>query len=112
MPAKTPVARGTSGFPAEGVYAGTVAAASARLTNATFFPNRNGMLLDIFYFADIDDTDTWSSGIPNIAAVAWQPDTATGDLIGATVTTQATGVVTFSATNANSNGWLWVLRGH
>jgi hypothetical protein len=70
-----------------------------------------GMSLEVYYFDDVDDTDTWTSGIPNIAAVAWQADQDTVDDVGARLITQATGVVRFDASSADNQGWLWVLRG-
>lgn len=111
MAAKTPAASAaTSGFvePNHGLYGGVNAVDAALITNGTHQANRSGLRHRAFYFADIDNTDTWTSGLTTIVAVAWQPDQADTDLVGATLTTAATGVVTFAATNANSNGWLHV----
>lgn len=111
MAAKTPVAVGGSGYvPPFNAFTGVNAVAAALITNGTI-QGHGGFKLEVYAFADIDDTDTWTSNIQNIAAVAWQADQADTDKVGASVTTQATGVVTFDVENANSTGWLWVLRG-
>jgi hypothetical protein len=68
------------------------------------------MKLRIFYFSDIDDTDTWTSEIDNIHAVAWQGDRPDNDMQAAGLTTADGGVVTFDGAS-NKNGWLWVLSG-
>ena len=114
MAAKTPVADNTtSGFtePGKSVYGGVNAVAASLITNGTHHADRSGLKLRVFYFSDIDDTDTWTSNIDNIVAVAWQADQADTDKVGASVTTALTGVITFDAENANSVGWLWVLSG-
>lgn len=113
MAAVTPATVGTTGFlPTSNVFAGPVAAASERTTAGTV-QSHKGSQLEVFYFADVDNNDTWTSNIPNIQAVAWQPSNGDDDWVAATVTTQATGVVTFGTDNAASgnSGWLWVLRG-
>ena len=73
--------------------------------------NRNNLELLIFHFSDIDSADTWPSGISNIVAMAWQPEDPVDDRVRPVLTTQATGVVTFVSTNADSAGWLWVYVG-
>jgi hypothetical protein len=90
----------------------TVATATNNLKSdvADSMSNRNGLQMSIFFFTDIDTTDTWTSGIPGIKAVAWQPADATDDVVSPVLTTVATGIITFIATNANSEGWLWVLH--
>jgi len=112
MAAKTPVTTTTTAgyvVPALGVYGGVNAVNAALITNGTHTANRLGLKMGIYYFSDVDDTDTWTSNIPNIVAVAWQADQANTDKVGASLTTAATGVITFDCENANSNGWLWVL---
>lgn len=111
MPAKTPVIAGTSGYPGKGTYVGVVPVASARLSTGTHQADASGDVLQKFYFANIDNADTWTSNIPNIKAVAWQPDTANSDLVGCSLTTQATGVITFTTGADDKKGWLWVERG-
>lgn len=70
-----------------------------------------GMLLEVYFFANVGNDDTWASGIPHIRAVAWQgnqPDTHRG---AACLTDQTAGTITFQMQNAGSAGYLWVLRG-
>ena len=114
MAAKTPtMTRSTAGFtePGKSLYTGVNAVDADLITNGTHVADRNGFKLDVFYFSDIDDADTWASGIKSIQAVAWQADQADTDKVAATLTAAATGTITFDAENANSNGWLWVLHG-
>ncbi|GAG32180.1 unnamed protein product [marine sediment metagenome] len=115
MPAKTPVMDNTTAgytVPMIPSVRGGVNAVNADLiTNGTHKANGNDLKWQNYYFSDIDDTDTWTSNIPNIFAVAWQGDQVDTDRVAATVTTAATGIVTFGAENANSKGWLWVMRG-
>ena len=113
MAPKTPVIdRTPAGFvvPGKGVYGGVNAINGALLTNGKHHADRNGFQLDIFHFADIDDTDTWTSNIEGIIAVAWQADQVDADIVVATLTTADTGVITFDAQNTDSVGWLWVLH--
>jgi hypothetical protein len=120
MAAKTPVmTRSTAGHvePGLGVYGGVCAVTDNILSDtAEHLANRNGLKLSIFYFGpsasanDIDNGDTWTSNIQGIKAVAWQGADAADDCCAATLTTAATGVITFQAENANSEGWLWVLH--
>lgn len=110
MAAKTPVTQGTAGYPgANGVFGGVNPISTALITVGALHASVDGMKFRRYYFADIDDTDTWTSNIQGIVAVAWQADQVDADIVAATLTTAATGVITFDAQNANSNGWLWVL---
>ena len=61
-----------------------------------------------FLTANIDNGDTWTTGIRNIQAVAWEAVNAS-DLVAATFA--ATGVVTFTSTGDNHNGYLHVWSG-
>lgn len=120
MAAKTPVTtRSTAGYvdPGLGVYGGVATGTNNLVSDVDeHLVNRNGLKLSIFYFGpsasanDIDDGDTWTSNIPGIKAVAWQGADIADDCVAATLTTAATGVITFAAENANSEGWLWVLH--
>lgn len=120
MPAKTPVVSpATAGYvvPGLGVYGGVNTSTANLLTGtAEHHANRNGLQLSIFYFGpsasgfDIDDTDTWTSGIKGIVAVAWQGSDPDDDAVVPFLSTAATGVVTFQSESANSEGWLWVLH--
>lgn len=73
-----------------------------------------GMQLRSFPFTVLD-AQVWNSGIPNIQAVAWQPENA--DLpVGVTLYQQGGdalgGIVYFGGGFAGSrSGWLWVLSG-
>jgi hypothetical protein len=71
----------------------------------------SGFTLEVYYFNDVSDTNTYTFNIPNIHAVAWQPDQADADICAVTLTNVATGEVTWDCQNASSQGWLWVLRG-
>lgn len=113
MAEKTPItAKTTAGYvdPGKGVFGGVNAVDAALISNGTHFADRHGFQFSIFPFADIDDGDTWTSGIHGVIAVAWQADQADTDKVGATLTEAATGTITFDAENADSNGWLWVLH--
>lgn len=122
MPAKTPVVDNTTAgyvVPGKSVYGGVSTTTNNLLSDVdTHIADRQGLKLSIFYFGpsnsanDIDTGDTWTSNISNIVALAWQPADATDDKVSPSLTTQATGVVTFTAENATNNeGWLWVLHG-
>jgi len=127
MAAKTPTTtKTTAGYvdPALGLYGcgpNTKTYSSSVIATATnnlktdvkdLISNRNGLKLSIFFFSDIDAAgDTWTSGLPNIKACAWQPADATDDKVSAVCTAKSTGTITFVAQNANSEGWLWVLHG-
>jgi len=71
-----------------------------------------GAELEVFHFTDVNDGDQWASGIPNILAVAWQPDQASDDWVAATNETVAGSIIFGTDGGASANvGWLWVLRG-
>lgn len=53
----------------------------------------------LFYFSDIDNADTWTSGIKNIKHLA--VTTTSAGAVAASLTTIATGVITFVASAAN-----------
>ena len=115
MAAKTPVlTRSTTGYtdPGRSFRAGAGNSGSD-LTSVSGNHNagREGTRLQIFYFDDIDATDTWVSGIKDIRAVAWQAQDAVSDAVGVALLTQSTGTISLQAENANSSGWLWVLSG-
>ncbi len=117
---KKPVtATDTAGFvvPDKGVYGGVVTT-TANLLSGTdeHHPSTQGMRFSRWYFGpsasanDIDTADYWTSNIKGIVALAWQPADATDDKVSPTLTTAATGLITFTAENATNNeGWLWVL---
>lgn len=111
MAAKTPVAAGTAGYvdKVRGVYTGVRAAAEAILTVGSVSNTRNRYRQMVFYFADIDDGDTWASGIQNIKAVWWMGDTANGDACNAALT-NADGTITFeTVATSDVNGWVLLM---
>ena len=111
MAAKTPVTtKTTSGYvePAAGIFGGVNPITTTLLLVGKSYAQRADLKEGIYFFSDIDDGDTWTSNIPGIVAVAWQADQADDDLIGATLTTAATGVITFQGETTNATGWLWV----
>lgn len=110
MAERTPASVGDTGYcPTRSVFTGLVAGGAAVSTNGKIQPHL-GMALDVYYFPDVDDGDTWDSGITTIECIAWQGDDLTGDNGAAGVTTRA-GLVTFSTPAAGGQkGWLWVLR--
>lgn len=111
MAAKTPTAFGTSGYvdPQRSLYGGVATATNNLLSDVDqHIPDALGLKLSRFHFSDIDDGDTYTSGIPGIVAVAFQAEDIGDDHVAATLTTAATGEITFGSANANSAGWLWV----
>lgn len=111
MAAKTPVAVGTAGYVdrVRGVYTGVRASAEAILTVGTNNNNRLRFRQLIFYFSDIDDGDTWASGIQNIQAVFWSGDAEAGDACNA-VLTNADGTITFETVATNDvNGFVLLM---
>jgi hypothetical protein len=96
-----------------------VAANASILSNGTHFPDINGWTVSVWYFADIDDTDTWTSEIKNAVAAFWQGDQADTDKASVTITSNTVGgvrarggaVFTFDVESANTNGWLLVIHG-
>lgn len=114
MAAKTPATGPeTTGYvdPHRGVWTGE-SDSNSMLSNGKIAPGREGMRLQIFFFdGNIDNLDTWTSGISNIRAVAWQPETGTTDHAAAFLFTQSTGAIGFVTENNGISGWLWVLSG-
>ncbi len=111
MAAKTPVSAGTAGYvdKVRGVYTGVRAATDAILTVGTVDNNRLRFRQILFYFSDIDDGDTWASGIQNIKAVFWMGDTANGDACNAALT-NADGTITFETVSTSDvNGWVLLM---
>lgn len=108
MAAKTPVAAGTAGYvdKIRGVYTGVRAAAEAILTVGSIDNNRTRFRQLLYYFSDIDDGDTWASGIANIKAVFWMGDTANGDACNASLN-NADGTILFETVSTSDvNGWV------
>lgn len=111
MAAKTPVAAGTAGYVDQirGVYTGVRASTEAILSVGTVDNNRTRFRQLIRYFSDIDDGDTWASGISGIKAVFWSGDAEAGDACNA-VLTDADGTITFeTVTTSNVNGFVLLM---
>lgn len=111
MAAKTPVAAGTAGYvdKVRGVYTGVRASTEALIAVGTVSNTRNRYRQMIFYFDNIDDGDTWASGIQNIKAVFWSGDAEAGDAVNA-VLTNADGTITFETTaTSDLNGWVLLM---
>ncbi len=106
----------TTGFvvPGASVYgAGSTASTSTNnlLSDVDkHYANRNGLKFSIFYFAAAANTDTWTSNIPGIVALAWQGADADDDAGVPFLSTPSSGEVTFQM-QGTAEGWLWVLHG-
>ncbi len=116
MAAITPVAStGTGGVDVtRGVYTGEIAAGEDLITDGVQSSTRNNYVLEIYYFADVDDDDTWTSNIAGIQGVALQIDEGRTVVDGfcAILETAASGLIRFKASDVSDNagkGWLWVL---
>ena len=112
MAAKTPVSAGTAGYvdQVRGVYTGARGSAESILSVGTISNNRLRFRQLIFFFSDIDDGDTWTSGIPGIQAVFWSGDTEATDAVNAVLTTAATGEITFETTStSNLSGFVLLM---
>ena len=107
----TKTAQGTAGFVSKGVYGGVATVTNTILTDvAEHLADRSGLKLSIWHLTAVADAETLTTGIDSIKAVAWQPDDCTDDDVRPTLTTQATGIVTFKA-GGSRKGWLWILHG-
>ncbi len=107
MAAKTPAVLGDAGFvdPIAEVYIGPLTTAQGYIANGTIASKLRYTWRTV-YFADIDDGDTWASGLP-IVACMWQGD-ALPDAVQALA--DSAGLVTFETTStSNQNGWLHCL---
>jgi hypothetical protein len=108
LAAKTPVAAGTAGYvdKVRGVYTGVRGSTEALIAVGTVSNTRNRYRQMVFYFDNIDDGDTWASGIQNIKAVFWSGDAEAGDACNA-VLTVADGTITFeTVATSDVNGWV------
>ena len=115
MAAITPVAsNGAGGVDLQrGLFTGTIAVGDDLLTDGTAVNTRTNFVLEVRYFADVDDDDTWASGILGIQGVAVQIDEGRTvvDAFTANLET-ANGLIRFKATDTSDNagkGWLWIL---
>jgi len=73
--------------------------------------NPRGFELEVYLINGVADGESWISNIPNIGAVAWQPDVAGTDEVGPTLVNAVTGEIQFQVAALNPDGWVWVLRG-
>ncbi len=115
MASKTPATSATSGYvePTDGLWVAVGAAASARLALGKAIASRSGLATSIFYFADIDDGDTWDAAPPRCVASFWSGDTGDSDAANVTVTTAAgqNSQLTFETNGeSNLNGWVLVFH--
>jgi len=112
MAAVTPVTtKSTAGYvdPHNGIYGGAVTDGTTSLvSNGTHHANRADLKETIWYFTAIGVGDTWTSNIPGIVAVFWQPDIPDTDRGAAVLTDADTGTITFSRGGAAADGWLLV----
>jgi len=107
MAAKTPETFPTTGAVdlLRGLWTIQGASTVVTLTTGTYVDNRLGYIQEIYYFANIDDGDTWASGITGIKACFWQGDDV--DVDAACASASAAGAVTFETAAASDiNGWL------
>jgi hypothetical protein len=107
MAAKTPEVYPTAGAVdiTRGLYTIQGASTVVTLTTGTLQDNRLKYIQEIYYFANIDDGDTWASGITGIMACFWQGDDV--DVDAACASASAAGSVTFETAAASDiNGWL------
>lgn len=108
MAAKTPVAVGTNGFvrPEREAYGGIITSTQGLLANGSKI-NLDLYSRQSFYFADIDNTDTWASGISGIVAIYVKSDDVDGTVAPA-VFWDAAGACTFASSGNNWAGELLV----
>lgn len=111
MAAKTPVAAGTAGYvdKIRGLYTGVRAAAEAILTVGSIDNNRTRFRQMVFYFSDIDDGDTWASGIQGIKACWWMGDTANGDACNVSLTNADGSILFETVATSDVNGWVLLM---
>lgn len=76
--------------------------AAGTLTRGFYLGSNHQM----FYFSDVDNADTWTSGIKNIKHVAFT--TTSAGAVKAALTTIGTGLITFTTSAANQTGILHV----
>jgi len=110
MAAKTPVSYGTAGWvdPILGAYVGPIATSEDYLTDGTYDPfARSKYTQREVFFSDIDDGDTWASGLP-IVKCYWCGDEGVADACQASA--DANGLVTFeTVSTSNISGFLLML---
>ena len=106
---RTPVAAGTAGF--VDVTRGLPEASDAPAvtdvisTGYTLSSNRSRYITRLYFFNDIDDGDSWLSGITGIKFVMYAGDDADVDLGNATLTS-ASGAITFQAATTAQQAWV------
>ncbi len=114
MAAKTPnVAVGDTGFVdlLRGLFTGVTTVGQDLVTDGVKVQSRLNYTQELYYFADIDDADTWASGIPGIQACFWQTDegATVADAVSAHLSA-LDGTITFkAASGGNGKGWLLLL---
>jgi len=115
MAAITPVTtKSTAGYvdPKKGLYGGVCALAdNIKSGTAEHLSNRQGLFTSIFFFSDVDNADTWTSGLPAVKACFWQGCDPDDDGGACSLLVAATGQIGFAMQNAASEGWLLVFHG-
>lgn len=122
MAVRTPTTIGNVGYVGDdAVFGGVVAVTETFLANGTRYSReasatanrirRGDLALVIEYFDDVDEADTYASGLgADLVAVAWQsnnPDET--NPLNVTIT-GADGTVTWDGPSGNASaGWLWCL---
>jgi hypothetical protein len=109
MAAKTPTVAGSANYidAIRGLQIGPIATSEAYLANGSVSQDRNSFITELYYFSNIDDGDTWASGINGIKAAFWQGETAATDAVNVSVTDAAGNL--FFETNSVSDLSGWVL---
>jgi len=87
------------------IYSPRSTGSGGLLASQTIQPTA-GMRVRRFAFTNVNDADTWTSGLTNIMCIATTALTANTDVCSAQFT--AAGVVTFSCTSANGEYGLTV----
>ena len=109
MAAKTPVTSGSAGYlPVHFVQSPDPSTGNTSPATLADTAGIAGLWKRQFSFTDIDDGDTWASGIPGVFAVFWNGD-STSDQVNAYCSDRSTGTITFNAASANSSGYILVL---
>ena len=108
MAAKTPTAAGSANYidRIRGLQVGPIATGEAYLANGTTSSERNSYITELYYFSDIDDGDTWASGIRGIKSAFWQGEDASTDAVNVSPTDAAGNLFFESNSIDNLSGWV------
>jgi hypothetical protein len=112
MAAKTPVAVGTAGYvdPIRGCPEAPSSAAKTDVisTGYTLGTNRSRFVTRMFYFNDIDNDDTYASGLTGVKIAFWAPDEDLADASSASAVKLASdaGSIAWENAAADTLGYL------